>query len=87
MRLGARRTRIQSQTVPPDLWEHPPALCVGHLMRKMRPTGKPFNQGSPSLGNGRLSRVTQTLPQGGALPWDELKPHPKSPGTGVAPLL
>ena len=56
-------------------------------MRKMRPTGKPFNQGPPSLGNGRLSRVTRTLPQGGALPWDELKSHPKSPETGVALLL
>lgn len=40
----------------PELWEHPPALCVDQLTRKMRPTGNSFNQGHhQSLGNGRPS--------------------------------
>ena len=56
LRVWGNRNRNPVLNRAPDLWEHPPALCVDQLSRKMRPTGKSFNQGQrPSLGNGRPS--------------------------------
>ena len=53
-RVWGNRNRNPVLNRAPDLWKHPPALCVDQLSRKMRPTGKSFNQGHPpSLGNGR----------------------------------
>ena len=56
LRLWGKWNANPALNSAPELWEHPTALCVDQLRRKMRPAGKSFNQGHhQSLRNGRPS--------------------------------